>query len=789
VLLSWRQVASASKYTVYRYDTVTKKERLLGDVEIDPTDPAKSLYYADFVSRDNQLEDGRSYEYTVVAVNNSFNQSGMPLKNGSSKVTAKPKIPAEGSAVTANLDVEIGPGGAGVLVKFNNQPNLSYSISYVYGTNQLVYATTGSPVSQDGDVWIFEKTRYLTIPSFGGAGIVTVNYSFAGGGYYGGGTAKTQEITFDFGASGPSWGASSNFWVTRSEDTTPYTRYEWSNIGAASYEIYKAQVSGSPAFAPGGAVNINFISDWVKVDTTPAELNNGYAAVGTQGTPGYEPPIPPQWVAKEIATSNTLNYVYAIIAKNDAGQDTKFAYQTPASITTPDFDVVPRYNDKTKLQIHWEGDEGATYVLERCIADPLDDTQLTSLSNFVLRNPGEYTTVAVVKEDYVLGWAVVIDDDPPIGDAYVYKLTASKWGATAAPKFFVIDDGVFTNSTNFTIAKYTEPVALSNNAFNALSVKIAYAGTAPEANIARTIQLYRKVSSSSGNNSLSPYEPIGPAYAWSAGQADHVFPDTVPDTSLKYDYRIVIYNADGVPVPNKNAQATDHGKVTEIIDLTAYSYGYKLGKYGTNAATSYNENGIYFGPAPIYVSIIEDATITSGSGSFGGVATTGNPNTGGITYEMKKGLIIIDYGKELVVDNHDDQYTNEGPSILGMSITIEYAIHDTTITGTVLTTGTYATKTATLPVEVFAKQDTATAGQTTTHYLYYIQLPNGNDITATPGTGGVIADAPTLGFYADPADVETDFDDDYIVAREYSWGPATTGGLSTTHDRLNVKKF
>jgi len=742
VLLSWRQVANAAKYEIYRYDTVTKKERALGDV---PNTSSGALYYTDFVSKNNQLEDGRSYEYTVVAVNNSIN-SGIPVKNGSSKVTAKPKIPAEGSAVTANLDVEISKGGAGILVKFANQPNLDYSISYQYGGGVLVGEITGTGITKEGGYdWIFEKTRYLSFPGFEGDGVVTVSYDFAGedvqglGKWLNGGTAKTESISFDFSADKP--GPITAFTVTRSEDTvSPYTRYQWTGgAGATSFEIYKAQVSEQPNFGNlSGPVDIKFISDWVKVTTTPPEQDRSL-----------------NWVAKEVLDTNTGNYVYLVKAINGGGSTQRFGYQIPAILPVPTLNVTTRYDADDEIQVSWEGDEDTTYRLYRAIADPLDSQYNTSDNNFVLRDPGEYEEVIFDKPRYVLGWAVIIDKPEP-GESYVYKLIASKWDATSVPAIKVINTpgGVFTNQTNFTIAKVVTDDKTKNNDYNALSVVITYKGHAL-ADKARDIKLYRRVAGTIAAGSASPYELLT-TLTWAGGGSTDdytIYDDNVDDVSLEYIYRIVVTNP-GSKVEVPNFQADSSGK-TETVPLRPYSYGYTLNQDMSAilaSASDYSVGNVLY----VNKGITEELSKT----------LTG---TGAATWTVPAGALIIDVGK--VVQLSATNITHAGPSINGLKVTFGWAVHAGLTGGeaaTVPSASTYGEAIGTLTIRRASAElpNTPATDQTTTWYIYYVVLD-------PPSSHGTYArnDEPTYGEYNTPGDL-TQYDDDWLVVKSYPWTSA-----------------
>jgi hypothetical protein len=748
VLLSWRQVASASKYVVYRYDTVTKKERLLGEVEnVVPTASDPSLYYTDFVGRNNQLEDGRNYEYTVVAVNNSFGQSGMPLKNGSSKVSAKPKIPAEGSAVTANLDVEITAGGS-ILVKFTNQPNLNYSVSYQYGGGELVGELTGSAATQAGNAWIFEKTRYLTIPSFEGKGVVTVGYSFAGGGWLTGGTAATEAIDIPIGADGP--GAITSFSVFRGEDTvSPFTRYTWEGgEGATKFEIYKAPVSEEPAFGGlGGTVSIKFLDDWELVKTSPPEQNLSLA-----------------WVAKEIADTNTLNYVYLVKAINDAGSTSKFGYKEPAILPVPTLNVTVRYNAVDEIQISWEGDEDTEYHLYRAVVDPLDADDPTATNNFILRDPGEYEEVIFDKPRYVLGWAVIVDKPEP-GEAYVYKLIASKWGATSVPAIKVIntDDGVFTNQANFSIAKIISNDKAKNNEFDALSVRITYEGHELLADKARTIKVYRRVAGLISAGSASPYEPLTTVNWPADADGDGItINDNVPDVSLEYIYRIVVTNpGSSVEVPNFQAV----NGVTETTPETAYSYDYILNQsIFTVSGTHYTAGNVLY--------------------KFTGITPETNKTldaTGAASWTIPPSALIIDTGRVQVMSSSNIVYDG-GPSIKGLPIKLGWGIHAGLSGGEAAINAsgtTFVEKEAWLTVEWASVELANTPGtdQTTTWYIYYVVLD-------PPSSHGTFArnDEPTWGGYDTPSDPEQ-YNDDWLVVKEYPWTDPDTKPVAAT-DKL-----
>jgi hypothetical protein len=681
VLLTWTPANDAKGYEVYRYDTVDKTPpKFLAEITQRGT-----TYYRDFVGEQNQLVDGRNYEYTVVAINNSFNASGMPLKNGSSKTSAKPKIPAEGTAVTANVDVEIEVGGT-VLVTFTNQPNLDYSVSYSYGSGELVWVSTGVSATQVGGEdsaggWLFEPKRYITFPAVGGDNTLSVNYSFAGGGWLGGGTAKTETVSYTLG-----FGLDDvdNFTPLRFPD---FERLTWDPVtGATGYEIYKAQVSGDPTFTPTGSSQINFISDWVKVDNTPPELNGNN-----------------EFVAKEALTSATGKYVYAIKAVSDsASSDFSFAYEDVYIITTPQIFARVRDDDHTHVELTWDGTEGATYKLERAVAERLDPNQAFTINNFVLTT-GIYEPVGdpVSTPDYVLGWGVVVDDNPEIGFSYVYKLTATEYGFTAAPTLALIYDGVFNTGTHFTITRSTGETKVNGRKIHEVSLTITFTNGNSDADRDRTIVVYRRKASITGSLDASPWIKVY-THEYTKGDGSFDFDDNdggssgIPrDPGFKYDYRIEVD-------PNSVGKGVFNDGVSQIDAVEAYGYGWSLGTDGT--ILTKNSTAL-----PVSVKI----------------PTSSDPE-----FDVYPGDVVIARG--VLVSGSPDgvtPYSNNLPNIDGLVFTVEFGV-DVDVT---------ADPRAPLVVTVekrVSKDAPITVGDsTTTSYIYVINLTANTGTTPPPYDG------------------------------------------------------
>jgi hypothetical protein len=773
VLLTWDPVINAKEYEIYRYDTVDKTPRkLLAKPDRGAT------FYPDFVGENNQLVDGRSYEYTVVAVNNSFDGGAMPLKNGSSKVSAKPKIPEKGSELTANLDVTVGEAGDFILVTINNgQPNLSYSVGYAYGESILYWQTAfdwtayGNGVETGGNEWIFEKTKYIRFLKAGGTNTVTVEYGFAGdqdGGfasYYSGGTAITQTITTSVGGSLPDI---ENFAVQREPE---YAILSWDYDAAhETFDIYKAEVSSDPNFvAPWDTTDptINFISDWEKVNVNPQ-------AAGAKV------------IAKEALSSATKKYVYVIIAKNADGASSApaYTYEVEANYQTPQISVRSRSDDPAAAEITWGlsqalgwSQEGATYKLERIKVDPVTYGGDVTLTPPSFEAVGEYENVPIATADYVLDFAVVIDK-PEVDQSYLYRLTATRYGITAAPTFAILTTTVFNKNTNFTLSAY-EGNDLANNAhYLDRALKIQYTGESA-ADKDRTIVLYRRKVTGGGDS--TPWSQIN-SRDWTKGTDFYIVQDSVPDVSWSYEYRIEVDpGVDSIGRFNASGAKSIGG--AGLTPVRAYGYGYELNNTGSA------KNAIDVRRQDLGV------TYTWSS-----------------TYEwpLKSGMIVIDSGAVStdIVAIDGDQSANNGPSIEGMTIRVKYAIFDgigatpkaiSSITGADLNKYWYGSdekdcvvqKLTSTAMTDIGPTGTTSNGQNTVFYLYYIQLP--------PTTA--IADAadgePTYGLFnnppaaSDPDPAAGDipkgaFNDDDLLAVNYEWGTTTVSPPGD--DKLNIKK-
>jgi hypothetical protein len=774
VLLTWTPVINVSGYEVYRYDTVDKTPaKLLAKLDRGAT------FYADFVGENNQLVDGRNYEYTVVALNSLVDTTGatqtaLPAKNGSSKTSAKPKIPAKGSELSADLDVTVSEDGDFVLVTINNgQPNLGYWVNYQYGDNQFVFESaklaswqaqpdeeeTNGLATGEND-WIFEKTKYIRFLKVGGDSTVTVGYYFAGnqngwlGGYYGGGVSKTETVSYSVGASLSDITALT---ITRKPD---YALLEWTYIpGATGYEIYKAQVSAPPEFGNlGGDIKITFISPWVKVDTSTPEQNSATTVL-----------------AKETLTSASGRYVYAVKAVGDGGASSNFfyAYELAYDYRTPQIVVNPRGDDSTKAEIKWGlgvpnnantilSEEGATYSLQRLKVKATSYSGTPTLSNFEV--DGEWETVSIATLDYVLDFAVVLDS-PLVGESYIYRLTATRYGLSAEPTFDILNTGNFTKKTNFSVARYEGSDKKANNGYKALSLQITYGGD-PNADRDRQIAVYRRKVADGGDS--TPWDKLT-TLSWTAKNktGEYVVYDdtTVPKVEWKYEYRIEVDpGVDSIGVYNENPAKT-------VTDVRTYGYGYQLGA------------GL-FGGKNVSGNVLGQYTVDSAQ-------TLGV--TGSTSWATKSGMVIIDYGfmtSDIATSTNVNEYKNEGPSIEGMTIVVDFAIFTvgtapvpfTTLAGQKDIKANYGVSESQsfviqkLPGSVLTNVDengTSTTGQDTTFYIYYIELPK-----TTSATEAVTGE-PTYGYFNAPPAVEdadstkikpTDFNNKRIEATGYEWG-------------------
>jgi len=664
VILTWDPVVNAAGYKIIRRDTVT-------GVNVVRNSNTSNNYYVDTVGYDNQLVDGRKYDYTVVSLSNyssaNSNASGTLVQNGESKVTtAEIKVPASFTPALAADDIEIIPVEGlvndSILVKFPNKPNLNYAVTYIYGKNEDVVSEITSNVysSYPDTVAWYDQYKSVSFPALGGENSIYVrawHVSNTGNNpYYTEITEVTKVVTgTDVRVS---LGGVSSFSANRSTSSPDKVNLSWSNLtGADTYSIYKAKtndINVSRPYYQGGNIitgsSVVVSGDWTAV-----------AALQQKDTGG-------NWFAVDTLTDYTGDYVYAIIAKGAAGKSrVSFSNVVGTGTITNTTNFTASVKDDT-VQLKWDADVDKTYRLEYAEVKRNDGQAYEASASTNSELVSAYTAITVAAADFVQGKAV-INVSPAPNKNYVYKLTAIQNGVESNPVFYYLNSEAFSTVATFNVNRSNDSKYSQNAAIDSLAVSVTYQGSTFQ-NRDYTIELYRKVAT---QYKETPYAKVGEVTLEAGTSAGVVYVDTVPDITLDYQYKAVPVGFVGNSTSNAFQQA-----------------------YVRNA----NQNS--FGYGSYYVA---------------GIAAT-DPTLGNAALPVR--ALIVATGS-LQIDRPvttNDEYNNTGYSINGLTLTIEYTN----------SAATPVKKSADLTIARAAdttNADIAANGLSggRTNYYYYIQLP------------------------------------------------------------------
>ena len=468
ILLRWKPVTDAASYEVYRYDTVAKVTTQLSV-------PSGQLYYTDWVSWSNQLQDKVDYEYTVVAVSKASTprdgayEGTVAFLNGVAKKTIRANIPANLTVTLDDFTYEELDTGT-VLVKIPNKVNQSYKVAYTLGKDNPVFVReltdwTNNQLNTTGN-W-YDPIIIANISPVGAENTIVVQAQFGDGlGYYT--TAKAEKTVVVTELAGLL--AVSGFQAQRDSTLEKVVGFTWTS-DAEDFTIYKAELDranySGDSKANGGWKTIALKSDWVEVDLG----DDGY--VLDNGT----------WGAAEVVDSVLGDYIYGIVAR--AGEKVsapQFSVIDDATIIVdPDLIVDYKTNiDGAKLetaggfvgQIYWNKDNGT-----------IDDGVYT-----LTENDGTTTTDITLDAYDYMGYNMV-ERTLAKGKTYNYELTISKNGAKDTKKFTLKGPSVPTIN-GFSLFTATGTTLTTNAAANSIVVTLS---TSDKLETAHSVELYRRV--------------------------------------------------------------------------------------------------------------------------------------------------------------------------------------------------------------------------------------------------------------------------------------------------------
>jgi hypothetical protein len=489
ILVSWQPVKDVAKYAIYRRHDNTGDIKNMGVVNLVDADEDKDEgdlpRILDAVSFDNQLINGHSYTYKVIALSGDPN---VAFTRAADEDEADPTIAptyanpgliwnGEGSAtVTANVpnratykmreineaDIKIerldyyasatdkgitGSVADRFLVTWPTQPNAKYTVYYTLGTQSIIDNanddTSKGIIKKKGSLVInndtpgFEKPLgYATFPIIAGKSTVTIITEFLNGAYYNS-VSSVAKLVDDLAVLHLDTVKLKAILVDDGRSTpNRYVTLKYTEVpGAVSYAIYKAVVDNK-----GVGDVITTKSDWTAVATTELSRTPTYAKDTT---------IP----VSEVVLRETLDaidngdaYVYMIIATGDPAVVP--VSQSPTYVTKL---VTPEGSDtkieEDDIQYYFENGDKAKPAYEITITPTApDETYALTRSALTFQKNGEPKSENIIKigdpvsvsvptsnRASALGWAepiIVHDTGLAARTGYRYTLTITKDGLT-----------------------------------------------------------------------------------------------------------------------------------------------------------------------------------------------------------------------------------------------------------------------------------------------------------------------------------------------------------------------
>ncbi len=461
IAVSWDPVKDAKSYDVYRRisqdasgDTIADyTAKFMANIALESISAGTSLGYVDTVSFSNQLKDGVTYEYTVVA-NSGNSTSGRAVskdyfvQNGSSTVTVTAKVPAQGTRIAKpafELNPIIGYNSNAyeyLQVLFNAIPGIDYKVSYSYGSAAGPRLFNAS-ADVSGD--ITNQAVEVKLPLINGKLSVRVvavrddNYyaaSDTGIATYDG--VKTLIATPDLTAVSLGDGRVSLSWNATQE--------------ADAYEVYRFTASSDFTFDDSTDVSNGYLlGDWTAITN-----NIGWQkdpSIGTYG--GYK------------GYDNILNikgekFYYMLVATKGttASSEPFVTLLINNQFTAPSLTVGlvngtawdTFYNRYNSIQISFTTKADQTYTLYRM---PLTVDGDSAEGDWA---PTDWTEVSTTINKTPVGQTAVVVDTPTLRHSYRYKLVATQGGVTMESVANInaypyatdkINVGFAVNNTNF----------------------------------------------------------------------------------------------------------------------------------------------------------------------------------------------------------------------------------------------------------------------------------------------------------------------------------------------------
>jgi len=735
-LITWSPVINANKYRIYRYDP-TQKVTVEVEDGINGAQVTKT-YMLDWVSWDNQLQDGTKYEYTIVSVSSESTSEGgingsLPVQNGSTKTTITAKIPASLSAPVSADDIDYELIEDSILVKVKNtKPNYGYSIGYVFGTQEIVRAFDTSVTAPTEWFNPVKTARFFTI---GGESSILVSAAYGGpSGYYNNTRANVSKPltgqTLYEGAE------ITLFTATWAGDGEPTVNFSWSGTGE-SYEIYKAIIDkdasdGYGVGSLGTNPRITVKNDWAPVTTDPAELGKDDSS------------------ATESVDSIAFDdwWIYAIVAKDADGNRSLPAFDTldEDSIVAPQ-NFQANYKDGTDNSvglITWtlDGGDGS--------ATSLGDYRLEEIIDGVVQTLPITLTEAA---NYKFGYAVV-ERTLATGKKYQWKLTILKGGTEdsiiAPPDPGYLQYGSVAEFKILNLVKATNgantgenDMYTSNMPANSISLKLVGNGT--PADKAYTVTLYRRIVGRDGGG------PTGGKYTYNA--SEEIKSTSYQPVTLTPAQATIAKDAKDWYFTDSSLDAAVFADLFNIYHYIALVDNVQV-VYQPTSDPDDDVKEFEFQPIGLATSTIFNANVTLVNDTNAGIDITASgattkPKLPGYSFIIGSGTL-----RTASSDGTTATYLNSGDNIAGAIVKVTYDAKKTDAVP--------RAQDVFVPIGVASASfttGTGNAGYSTTQYYYYITLPGSNKTTG-----------------AADADLTFDFNGDIEI--QYPWAEASETSIA-----------
>ncbi|MDR2501325.1 MAG: hypothetical protein LBD37_09675 [Treponema sp.] len=558
---------TSTSLTVYRRDTVNET---LKDLTSAVQTKGGWQTVVDAVGWNNQLIDGRVYEYTLYDSGNEILDT----------VTLKAKVPARDSFAIplAAADIEVkrykasNNGDDMLLVTFPNQANLTYEVKYTYGKNQTITKDFGSfqvNSTELADYW-FAPARAAAFPLLGGANTIAVKATFiansgassANGNYY----DQTPVVSkaLESYTVAPVLAEPSNITITEAANLNRLT-WDHSEPSITEFALFKAEVNKSN-ISLGSPSNISVTGDWIAVTL------KGLGSTVSGGTAS--------WSAYEDVTDHTKYYVYALFAKKGDNQSTPEYAQVSTTVTVPSVTLTADVLSETttplnRVRLTWDAAPNTKYRLEfaeaRSKSSP-GTVEAAYPSDYEL--VGSYAPVngnALVPEaSYPQGEAVVFHT-PAVQKNYIYRLTPEMNGVPGTPSYQMVNSKLYTTVVGLTPYQNTAAADVAKS----IQVGLNSSGTYLADGRSYAITLYRREVS----DPQTVFASVTTATITETNQFTWTYYDTSVDMQKEYEYKVVAagYGTSAGSGTVSNLRPVGYNGITVLTSLTYYSTDYTIG--------------------------------------------------------------------------------------------------------------------------------------------------------------------------------------------------------------------